>query len=135
MNLPLFLTNYDTQYIEPAISGPAQPVRYILNIEGEADLVTKIIKSKCACVEIPELDIRILPGSNSQDLICDVFGLISRIEEAIKIIQNVEKTENVDLLNSIAQIKGGKKKATLIIVDPSGLSLIMGKASKEILNT
>jgi zinc finger protein len=135
LNYINYLTGFDSKYMEPALVQSCQPVIYTLSIGAESDLLTKVIKSKNACVEIPELDIRILPGMNSKDLICDVFGLLSGIESSIKMGQNIELSKRDELLDRISQIKFGKGKATLVLTDPSGLSLIMGSAEKEILNT
>ncbi len=131
----LFLTGYDPKFIEPAFSDHCQPVKYTLDIKKGEDLSIKVIKSKCACIELPELDIRILPGLNSQDLICDVFGLLNRIETAIKIGHHMESWKKNEVLEKIEQLKDGRRTATLVLIDPTGLSLIMGGAEKEILNT
>jgi zinc finger protein len=135
MDYTAFLTGYDPRFIEPAIADSCKPVIYTLNIERESDLLVKVIKSKRASVEIPELDIRILPGLNSKDLMCDVFGLLSRIEGAIKIGHKIEIEKRDELLDKITQLKEGRRRATIVLTDPSGLSLIMGNAAKEILNT
>jgi zinc finger protein len=129
------LTGYDPQYIEPALADSCNPVMFTLKIVGESDLVTRVIKSKNACIEIPELDIRILPGLNSKDLICDVFGLLSRIEGAIEMGLSMGAEKSDELLEKIAQLKDGSRRATLVLTDPSGLSLILGGAAKEIINT
>jgi ZPR1 zinc finger protein len=135
MDFVLLLTDYDPKYIEPALVDPWAPVRYTLAIDGETDLLTKVIKSKNASVEIPEFDLRILPGLNSKGLICDVVGLLSRIEDAIKATWGVDDIKKEELLEKIGLLIEGKAKATLVLIDPSGLSLIMGNAAKEMLNT
>lgn len=135
MDYIFFLTGYDQRYIEAALPDACQPVRYMLTITEEVDLLTKVVKSKTASVEIPELEIRILPGSNSKNLICDVFGLLSRIEDAIKMGRGIENTKTKELLEKLGQIKNGRLTATLVLTDPSGLSLINGAAIKEPLNT
>jgi zinc finger protein len=135
MDYKEFLTDYDPRYIEPALSDSCKPVMFTLKIVGESDLVTRVIKSKSACIEIPELDIRILPGLNSKDLICDVSGLLSRIEGAIEMGLSMGAEKSDELLEKIAQLKDGRRRATLVLTDPSGLSLILGGAAKEIINT
>jgi|GEM_PF-5147721 len=130
-----FLTGFDPEYMSSALEDSSHPVTYTLNIKGEADLQTRVIKSKHASVEIPELDIRILPGDNSEDIICDVFGLLSRIETAIHIGPGVEEDKKIELLENITCLKEGRCLATLVLTDPSGLSVIMGEANKEFINT
>lgn len=129
------VTGFDPQYMSSALDDSAHPVTYTLNIKGASDLQTRVIKSKHASVEIPELDIRILPGVNSEDIICDVFGLLSRIETAIQLGPSVEAGKKTELLENITCLKEGRCLATLVLTDPSGLSVIMGEADKEVLNT
>ncbi len=130
-----FLTGFDPQYMSSALEDSAHPVTYTLSIKAESDLQTRVIKSKHASVEIPELDIRILPGVNSEDIICDVFGLLSQIETAIRFGPSVEADKKTELLENITCLKEGRCLATLVLTDPSGLSVIMGEADKEVLNT
>ena len=130
-----FLTGFDPEYISSALDDSAHPVTYTLNIKGASDLQTRVIKSKHASVEIPEFDIRILPGDNSEDIICDVFGLLCRIETAIQIGPSVEADKKTELLENMLCLKEGRCLATLVLTDPSGLSVIMGEADKEVINT
>ncbi|RMF91161.1 MAG: hypothetical protein D6733_01930 [Methanobacteriota archaeon] len=135
MDFLLFLNDFDRRYMEPALPDPCGPVRYTLPIREEADLLTKVIKSKNASVEIPEFDLRILPGSNSRGLVCDVHGLLSRIEDAIRMGRSLEDVKKEGLLEKVERLKEGRAQATLVIIDPSGLSLVTGNAVKELLNT
>jgi len=135
MNYTNILTGYDSKYLDSTVGESCQPVMFTLDINSSSDLSTKVIKSKTASVELPELDIRILPGLNSKDLVCDVFGLLCGIENAIKMGLSVETSNEEEVLKKIIELKDGTLRTTLVLIDPAGLSLIMGKAERELLNT
>ncbi len=134
MIYPSLLQEYDPRFIELALSELSSPVRYILNV-GKTNLSTKLIKSKKASIEIPELEIRILPGIGSKDVICDVYRLLSWIEDSIRMGRIVGSVGRPELLEKMALLKNGEIGATLIIIDPSGKSWVFGEAEKEPINT
>lgn len=129
-----YLTGFDPQLLEPAFKDLCLPVVFTLKIQGEEDMAIRLVKSKKACIEIPELDMRILPGKHSKDIICDVYGLLTSIEGSLG-CDSAERGSENELIQKLEQIKKGELNATLLLTDPSGLSFIMGDASKEILNT
>ena len=107
-----------------------EPARLIFKVEDENDLMTRVIRSSEASIEIPELGIRIDPGIMSQGYITNVEGILLRIEEVIKgqLIAGSERKEQlIKLLEKIENMKKGKEEFTLIIEDPSGNSSIVSK--------
>ncbi len=129
-----FLSDYLPEYNEYAVVHDALPVRITFNIEGKTELLKKVVVSKNACIEIPELEVRILPGSKSEDLYCDVYELLSRIETAVK-ADTIEEVKKEEVLLKMALLKNGRFRATLVLIDPRGLSFIMGAAQRECINT
>lgn len=111
-----------------------KPVRYTLKIERKEQINTRVVKSKNASIEIPELGIKITPGPGSQSYISNVEGVLLRVQENLMEIKRIkpEEAEKVEkLIKEIEKIKEGKRKATLIIFDPSGNSLIGDDAIRE----
>jgi len=135
MDVDFSLTGYDKSLIEPALGGACPPVMYTLPIRGEQDLATKLVKSRSAFIELPELDIKLMPGKGSRDMVCDVYGLLSRLEGVIKMESRIEARRKAEILARIGAIKEGRDRVTLVLIDPTGLSMIMGDAQKELLNT
>lgn len=104
-----------------------KPVRYTLRIEKKEQINARVVKSKNASIEIPELGIKITPGPSSQSYISNVEGVLMRIEENLEEIKKIKPHEvkKIEkLIKEIEEIREGKRKATLIIFDPSGNSLI-----------
>lgn len=111
------------------------PVGYTLKIDDEKDMFTKVIKSSYATIEIPELGVKITPGSHSEGCITNVEGVLARIEDVVKGVNASDKAalkKAGELLKKIALLKEGIGKATLHLLDPTGNSAIVSdKAVKE----
>ena len=116
-----------------------EPARYTLTIESAEDMYIRVIRSSSATMAVPELGIEVTPGSEAQGFVSNVEGVLMRMEEAVRTAQRWAESEEAkrraeELLRRIAEIKAGKRKATLIISDPTGNSAIVSeKARKEAL--
>ncbi len=117
-----------------------EPVRYTLVIESAEDMYIRVIRSSSATIKVPELGIEVTPGSDAQGFISNVEGVLLRMEEAVQTAERWAEREEVkkrarELLKKISEIKSGKRRATLIISDPTGNSAIISeKAKKEVLS-
>jgi zinc finger protein len=116
-----------------------EPARYTLVIDSAEDMYIRVIRSSSATIEVPELGIEVTPGSEAQGFVSNVEGVLLRMEEAVRTAQRWAESEAAkkrakELLREIAEIKAGKRRATLIISDPTGNSAIISeKARKEAL--
>ncbi len=117
-----------------------EPARYTLVIESAEDMYIRVIRSSSATIKVPELGIEVTPGSEAQGFISNVEGVLLRMEEAVQTAERWAESEAAkkrakELLRKIAEIKAGKRRATLIISDPTGNSAIISeKARKEVLS-
>ncbi|MEE8358638.1 MAG: ZPR1 zinc finger domain-containing protein [Candidatus Hydrothermarchaeales archaeon] len=109
----------------------SNPVEYTLKISCEQDMSVRVIRSSRATVEIPELGVKISPGSHSEGYITNVEGVLERIKEAIETgVRGSDKSARrkaEELYDKISLLKEGKGVATLHILDPSGNSAIWSK--------
>ena len=116
-----------------------EPVRYTLAIESAEDMYIRVIRSSSATIEVPELGIEVTPGSEAQGFVSNVEGVLLRMEEAVRTAERWAESETAkkrarELLREIAEIREGRRRATLIISDPTGNSAIVSeKAKKEVL--
>ncbi len=104
-----------------------EPVKLTLKVESPEDMSSRVVKSSNATVMVPELGTEIKPGPASQGYISNVEGILKRVEDAMKGMKVTvpEKESKLDeLLASVASMREGKTKFTLIIEDPSGNSSI-----------
>lgn len=115
-----------------------KPCRIKYLVEDEEDLKTLIIKSESARVEVPELEASIDPGPAAETVIISLEGLLDRIREVLMVmIEWAETSKQVkrgeEILKMLDEALKGRRKVTLIIEDPRGLSAIIppkGRRSK-----
>jgi len=106
------------------------PSRYSLKVETSQDLYAKVIRSSTATIRIPELGIKVEPGSSSTAFITNVEGVLERVKDIVEMakrwIKNRRKQKRCDkILSTIEEVKSGKEKITIIIEDPLGNSAIV----------
>lgn len=113
-----------------------EPVKYILNV-NKSNLNARVIKSQSATVSIPELGLKVEPGSGSQGYVSNIEGVLNRFHDAVKralnLVEDEQSRENAfNILKEIEKIKNGENTATVLIEDPFGHSMIIHEdASKR----
>ncbi len=107
-----------------------EPRRYTIKIDSN-NLFTKVIRSSSGTIRIPELGVDIEPGPASQAFITNLEGILSRVEDIVKIARNwnsddSEKVKRCNLiLDKIDRTLKGEEELTLILEDPFGNSAII----------
>jgi zinc finger protein len=115
------------------------PLRFTLLIEGEADMSVRVVRSASCTVRIPELGVTIEPGPIAESYVSNVEGVLVRVERVVNYLRRDAESEprrkKADkLLQRLAHLRTGKDRATLILEDPCGNSLVLSeKAKKETL--
>ena len=105
------------------------PVRFTLKID-KSKLNTRVAKSQTATITIPELGLKVEPGSKSQGYVSNVEGILNRFEDAILRAIKLESDDSdvqdnaLDIIELITKLKMGEISANLILEDPWGNSLI-----------
>ncbi|MBI4344272.1 MAG: ZPR1 zinc finger domain-containing protein [Euryarchaeota archaeon] len=108
-----------------------EPVRYTLEIRGEKDMNIRVVRSTFATIEVPELGVKVTPGSEAEGYISNIEGVLTRIEDILLMVKGREEGEKVakaeELLGMIKRLKEGRSRAHLIITDPTGNSAIISE--------
>jgi zinc finger protein len=110
------------------------PVLHKKVVSKESHLSLRLVKSKNATIEIPEIGLLIEPGPDSEAFITNIEGMVDRIIEIIGGFKahHPEKSKEIDkTLKELQQMKKAKKPFTLIIRDKSGQSAILNEKSKK----
>ena len=116
-------------------------MEYTFKVTSKKDLNVRVIKSSTGTIELPELGIKIEPGSFSEAFVTNIEGIFVRATEVIKQADRfsdneAKKSIAEQLLKRIEVIRTGKGEATIIIRDPMGNSSIVSeKAIKRELAT
>lgn len=106
------------------------PCRITFNIDNEADMNIRVVKSSEATIKIPQLRMSVTPGPASEGYVSNIEGMITRFEKVIEDERNSSEDENAiktakNLLKKIRKVKSGEMSIKIIIEDPSGNSAII----------
>ncbi|RJS72949.1 MAG: ZPR1 zinc finger domain-containing protein [Candidatus Syntrophoarchaeum sp. WYZ-LMO15] len=113
--------------------------KFELEISSCEDLSIRVIRSTTGRIEIPELGIEIKPGPAAESFISNVEGVLSRIQEVLRMTRDWavkegddERLAEIDRVSGmIEEVKKGKLPVTLIIEDRLGNSAILSEKAKK----
>jgi zinc finger protein ZPR1 len=112
-----------------------EPVRYSMSIKKD-NLNARVVKSQTATVSIPELGLKVEPGTKCQGYVSNIEGIMNRFEDAVNTALNfVEDDESknnaLKILEGIEKVKIGEKEVEIIIEDPFGHSVIIHEDAEK----
>ncbi len=112
-----------------------EPVKFVLKVESEEDLMCRVVRSSSGTIIIPELGVKIEPGPKCQGFITNVEGILRRIEDVLiaqeKVLKGKRLEKVKELLKKISLMIEGKLPFKLIIKDPLGNSAILSEKAKR----
>jgi zinc finger protein ZPR1 len=117
------------KYSDTICMDQKEPVKYTI-ILNKKKLNVRVVKSQSATISIPELGLKVEPGSQSQGYVSNVEGVLKRFEKAVKTALSWTEDDDarntaLEILNGIERVKNGDKETTLILEDPLGHSIIL----------
>jgi len=128
-------TSCEFRHADVVCLGERPPLRYEFHITSEEDLKVRIVKSSTGTIKLPELGVTVEPGPASEGYVSNVEGVLNRVEGAIKLaIKNTDATKRrrgQAKLKKLDEVRAGKRKARLIIMDPFGHSTIVNRRAKK----
>jgi len=139
---------YRSSDVVPLTSLP--PRRYIASIDSEIDLSIRVIRSSTSTVLIPEIGLRIDPGTVNEGYITNVEGVFNRVLSILSHIlrdlskqpdQFVDTAERIErtnvLIEKLTRIMTGSfdknEVLTIILEDPNGNSALVSDDEDDIL--
>lgn len=114
--------NYKFRDVKPYETSEPKTLEFV--VEKEEDLNVMVYRSPFAIVKIPELGIEIYPANASQGILSTVEGILEDF------LENLGSLCQENDCHDVYEAKEGKRKFTLIIEDPSGLSFIKSEKVK-----
>ncbi len=111
-----------------SLSDQHKPVKFEVKIQTIKDMETKVIRANTATVLIPELGIEISPTTFTDGYYNNVEGLLELANEAVSISKGKKSKE---IQGKIALAREGKFPFTVILEDPAGNSILIGKKLKK----
>lgn len=113
-----------------------EPVRFKIKVNKD-NLFAKVIRSTSGTIRIPEIGVDMEPGPASQAFITNLEGVLTRIEDIVKLARewnkdDEEKVARCDwILEKIRNTVEGNEELTLILEDPFGNSLIISEEAER----
>jgi zinc finger protein len=106
-----------------------EPCKYTLDIDSEADMKIRVVKSSNATVKIPHIG-TIEPGEASNGYITNIEGVLQRMKKMIEVLRDDSEEEEdrkkaKNMLKKLLKVIWGQEKLKIIIEDPSGNSAII----------
>ena len=107
-----------------------EPARFELAVGNPEDLSVRIVRSMSASIEVPELGVRIDPGTKCEGFVSNVEGVLDRIDQVLGSVLTwaedaCERERALELKEMIALAKAGEFPFTVVLEDPSGNSRIL----------
>ncbi|MGZ7108893.1 MAG: ZPR1 zinc finger domain-containing protein [Methanobacterium sp.] len=112
-----------------------EPVRYSMLIKKD-NLNARVVKSQTATLSIPELGLKVEPGTKSQGYVSNIEGILNRFEDAVnialKFVEDDESENNaLQILEELEKVKNGEREVEIIIEDPFGHSTIIHESASS----
>ena len=105
------------------------PMQYTFEIESEADMSVKIVKSGNATLKLPRI-IEIEPGPASIGYVTNIEGVLERVKKMIQSTADAEdekdaKKKAKNLIKKLNNVILGRDKLKIILTDHTGNSAII----------
>jgi len=107
------------------------PAKWSIEISGEADLKTRIVKSSTGTVKIPFVT-TIESGPASNGYVTNIEGIINRVKKILEDLRDnsedkAERKKAKNILKKLQKVIWGEEKLKIIIEDPEGNSAIISE--------
>ncbi len=128
------------RHTDTIILGEGDPVRWTVRVEEPGDLAIRVARSTTGMIEIPELGLKVEPGTACEGFVTNIEGILSRFEQAVEtILANPEsEDERAAALRMQETIGAAREVAfpfTVILEDPAGNSALVSEKAEKMLLT
>ena len=115
--------------------GEHEPMRYEFRIASEDDLLVRVVKSSTGTIRLPELGVTVEPGPSSEGYVSNIESVLNRVGRAIELAIEgagaAKLRRGKERLRKLVEVRSGKRKARLILMDPFGHSVIADERAKK----
>ena len=124
------------RHTDTIILGEGDPVRWTVRVEEPGDLAIRVARSTTGKIEIPELGLRVEPGTACEGFVTNIEGVLARFEQALgAVLANPEsEDERAAALRMMETIAAAREVAfpfTVILDDPAGNSALVSKKAEK----
>lgn len=123
------------RHTDTMLLNQGEPRRYVLVVEGQEDLNSRVIRSSSGTVSIPEIGVVVEPGYASESYVSNVEGVLVKIRDVVQFATrsarqacDQERTSRgEDILANLADALEGRFRFTFILEDPLGNSAVVSE--------
>ncbi len=120
------------RHVDTIILGEGEPVRWTVRVESPEGLSIRVVRSTTGTIEIPELGMKVEPGTACEGFVTNVEGVLKRFEQAVGSYlmgtdDEGERERARAVLDRIAAARNAAMPFTLILEDPAGNSALIGE--------
>lgn len=124
------------RYTDVRVVEAKEPRRIIYSVERPEDLNALVIRASTATIRIPEIGAEIKPGPAAQGFITTIEGVLQMFKDVLEFLCQDKKNQTcIEKLEWLNRAIDGKKKFTLVIEDPDGVSTIEGKGKEPVVES
>ena len=107
------------------------PVKYTLDVDCEADMKIRIVKSSSATIKIAHVG-SIEPGEAANGYVTNVEGILNRMKKQVEIVRDAaedksEQKKAKNIIKKLTKVICGQEKVKITLEDPKGNSAIVSE--------
>jgi zinc finger protein len=125
------------RYSDVILLNESEPVRWEIHVDEPDDLMVRVVRSSRGVLEIPELGVKVEPGTACEGFITNVEGVLNRVENVLQSVltwaEGDERINACALMEKIEDVKKGEVPITLILEDCTGNSAIISEKAEKTL--
>jgi len=126
------------RYNDVRIVEAKSPQRIIYKAEGPDDLNALVVRASTATIKIPELGGEIKPGPMAQGYITTIEGVLHMFKDIAEFLcssSEINEKACKEKLKWLDDAINGKVKFTLVIEDPEGVSMVISRRKKPLIES
>jgi zinc finger protein len=124
------------RHTDTIILGEGAPVRWTVRVEEPGDLAIRVARSTTGTIEIPELGLRVEPGTACEGFVTNIEGVLYRFEQALEtILANPENEDERAAALKVAETIAAAREVAfpfmVILDDPAGNSALVSEKAEK----
>ncbi len=117
--------------------GEHEPMRWEFEVSSIDDLNVRVVRGSDATIKFPEFKVNITPGGIENGYVANIEKVLNDLLEILESQKEGEESKAKkkklrQMVDELLDVKEGKRKATLIIEDPGGISAIISDKAKKL---
>ncbi len=122
------------KFTDVRLAEARNPRKIVFQVKEPKDVNVLIVKASTATVKVPELGLEMKPGPAAEGFITTIEGLLARFLDVLRIACSSGEADRracTEKEREIREAMEGKRRFTVIMEDPEGVSAIVSPNAVE----